>query len=407
MGKPKRYALMGAGIRASIYLDALCGEFRANAELVGLCDTCRTRMEAHNRRLAERYSAPPVPLFSADQFETMIREARPDVVIITSPDHTHDEYAVRALHSGCDVICEKPLAIDATRVKSILDAVRATGRSLRVALNLRYAPHVTRMWELVRSGAIGKPTAVDFSYLLDTRHGADYFRRWHARKELSGGLLVHKATHHFDLVNWWLEDWPAQVCAMGSTGFYGPSVARDRQGNFKLADESFDAFERSLYLGKAQQESGYDRNADVFGSHVSIEDTLAVVCRYRGGAILNYSLVCYAPWEGFRVALTGTAGRLELHDRMSPDPQQRLMLMPLDGPAQQVPLQTLSGIHGGADPLMLRQLLDPGATADSHHRDASHLDGAASALVGIAGNESIRTGRMIDVEDLFSLAGEQ
>ena len=45
-------------------------------------------------------------------------------------------------------------------------------------------------------------------WLLDTRHGADYFRRWHRNKNNSGGLMVHKATHHFDLVNWWMIPTP-------------------------------------------------------------------------------------------------------------------------------------------------------------------------------------------------------
>ena len=47
-----------------------------------------------------------------------------------------------------------------------------------------------------------------FEWALDTVHGADYFRRWHREKKNSGGLLVHKSSHHFDLVNWWLGDVP-------------------------------------------------------------------------------------------------------------------------------------------------------------------------------------------------------
>ena len=58
------------------------------------------------------------------------------------------------------------------------------------------------------SGGIGEITGVDFRWYLDRVHGADYFRRWHRRKDKSGGLLVHKATHHFDLVNWWLASTP-------------------------------------------------------------------------------------------------------------------------------------------------------------------------------------------------------
>ena len=78
------------------------------------------------------------------------------------------------------------------------------------------------MKQALKDGVVGEVLNVDFEYLLDTKHGADYFRRWHRRKENSGGLLVHKATHHFDLVNWWIEDEPEEVMAFGSRRFYGP-----------------------------------------------------------------------------------------------------------------------------------------------------------------------------------------
>ena len=69
----------------------------------------------------------------------------------------------------------------------------------------------------------------------------------------------------------------------------------------------------------------------------------------------------------------------------------------------EVPVPTGEGGHGGADPLMLEQIFAPNPPADSLRRAASHIDGAASILVGIAGNMSIESGRMIDIGDLFDL----
>ena len=68
--------------------------------------------------------------------------------------------------------------------------------------------------------------SVDFHWLLNTLHGADYFRRWHSQKEISGGLMIHKATHHFDLVNWWLGSEPEIVQAYGKREFYTPAMAK-------------------------------------------------------------------------------------------------------------------------------------------------------------------------------------
>src|SRR5258707_113937 len=75
------------------------------------------------------------------------------------------------------------------------------------------------------AGVLGAVGSVHFEWLLDIRHGADYFRRWHRDKANSGGLLVHKASHHFDLVNWWLGATPVRVFADARLFFYGPSGA--------------------------------------------------------------------------------------------------------------------------------------------------------------------------------------
>ena len=94
-----------------------------------------------------------------------------------------------------------------------------------VTFNYRYAPKHQKIKELLMSGAIGRVTSVDFSWYLDTTHGADYFRRWHRLREKSGSLWVHKATHHFDLVNWWLDADPVEVSAFGSLQRYGKNGA--------------------------------------------------------------------------------------------------------------------------------------------------------------------------------------
>ncbi len=90
-----------------------------------------------------------------------------------------------------------------------------------MSFNYRYAPSRSKVKELLLSGVIGEVRSIHFEWLLNTKHGADYFRRWHRDKSNSGGLMVHKSTHHFDLVNWWLGSEPEVVFGLGSLGFYG------------------------------------------------------------------------------------------------------------------------------------------------------------------------------------------
>ena len=105
----------------------------------------------------------------------MITETNPDVVIVTTIDATHHQYIIRAMELGCDVITEKPMTTDIDKMKAIYDAIDRTGKSLRVTFNYRYAPAYTRFRELIMDGKIGKPLAVDFSWILDTSHGRIIF----------------------------------------------------------------------------------------------------------------------------------------------------------------------------------------------------------------------------------------
>ena len=211
----KRYAVVGTGGRAGMFIRAITSTYAESAELVGLCDLSQTRMDWYNEQLAEQVDYPPVPTYHADDFDQMVAETKPDTVIVTTMDSTHHQYIVRAMELGCDAITEKPMTIDAPKARAIFDAIARTGRKLRVAFNYRYAPIVTKVRDLIINGAVGQPQHVNFQWVLDTSHGADYFRRWHREKDKSGGLLVHKATHHFDLINWWIDSYPQQVFAMG------------------------------------------------------------------------------------------------------------------------------------------------------------------------------------------------
>lgn len=172
----KRFAEVGTGGRARMYYEALVTTYNDINELVAFCDQSRTRMEYANSVISE-LGGNPVPMYGANEFEKMIDETKPDVIIVTTVDRTHDDYIVRAMEKGCDIITEKPITIDEKKAQRIIDAAKRTGRHIRVTFNYRYAPFHTKMRELIRDGAIGTPFQVHFEWLLNTTHGADYYRR--------------------------------------------------------------------------------------------------------------------------------------------------------------------------------------------------------------------------------------
>jgi predicted dehydrogenase len=426
MATKKRYAQVGTGGRAAFFYEAIAGTYRDTSELVAFCDVNQTRMDYANQVIQGKHGARAVPTYTFDRFDQMIRETKPDTVIVTSIDRTHHRYIVRAMELGCDVVSEKPMTVDETKCQAILDAIKSTGRKLRVSFNYRYAPHNTKIREILRDGTIGDVQAVHFEWALDTNHGADYFRRWHRDKRNSGGLLVHKATHHFDLVNFWLASRPKTVFAFGDLMFYGRENAEKRgitrfytrvHGSTNAAGDPFaldmerNENMKALYL-EAEKDDGYIRDQSVFGDGISIEDTMAVLVRYASGAMMSYSLSAYNPWEGFRVNFTGTKGRLEAEvversyvsaagDRSleGAASSRRITVRPHFAAPYQVEILEGAGGHGGGDPVLLNDLFGT-PTPDPFHRAASHVDGAWSILTGIAANKAIRTGLPVDVDTL-------
>jgi len=212
-GPKKRIALIGTGSRGtSMWGIDVIKDYSDYVEYVGLCDINPGRVEA-----AKKYMGTTCKTFT--DFETMMKEVKPDILIVTVMDSLHDKYIIRGMELGCDVISEKPMTTDEVKCQTILDAQKRTGKKLIVTFNYRYSPHRAKIWELIRKGEIGEITSVDFHWYLDTSHGADYFRRWHRKREFSGSLWLHKASHHFDLLNWWIDSEPGRSFCLRKSRF--------------------------------------------------------------------------------------------------------------------------------------------------------------------------------------------
>ncbi len=428
MANKKRFVQVGTGGRGRFWYKALVTDYSDTSELLAFCDINKTRLEYANRVLVEECGYHAVPTYGADEFEKMIEEQKPDVVIVTTIDRTHDKYMIKAMEMGCDVITEKPMTMSAEKCQAILDTQKRTGKNVRVTFNYRYAPHNTKVRELIRDGAIGDVKQIHFEWMLSTDHGADYFRRWHRDKRNSGGLLVHKATHHFDLVNFWLNSKPKQVFSFGDLLFYGRENAENRgitkfyyraNGSEYAKNDPFALHMagnqglEDLYLN-AEKDDGYLRDQSVFGDGISIEDTMNVLVRYENGAIMSYSLNAFSPIEGFRVTFTGTKGRMEvqvsetIYVNAGGDSKNEgaaktrsITVYPQFAEPYEVDIPAGVGGHGGGDPVLQKDIFGE-PTYDEFHRAASHIDGAMSILTGIAANKSIATGMPVNIKDLVT-----
>ncbi len=425
-GRKRKFVIVGMGSRSRMYMTAITKTFAAGNELVGVCDTNPGRMDAALRFVAPNGVKAPKKYLAAD-FDKMVKDLEPDCVIVTTPDAFHDEYIIRSLDAGMDCITEKPLTTTPEKAQRIVDACKRNNRHVRVLFNYRYSPPRTQIKDLLMNGAIGDVMSVDFHWLLNTLHGADYFRRWHSQKEISGGLMVHKATHHFDLVNWWLGSDPELVLANGKREYYTPKMAK-RMGltshhercrtcpekdkcTFYLdigADKNF----RELYLDN-EHHDGYFRDRCVWRPDISIEDTMNVIVKYKMGATLSYSLNAFNAWEGYTIAFNGTKGRIE-HEIVEGGAISagatayqaekdviRTRVIPLRGKAEELEVWTGTGGHGGGDNVMLTEVFGT-AEPDKYKRAADERSGLYSILIGAAANKCFDSGQAVKIEELVT-----
>lgn len=402
----KKYVLVGASYRClGMYAKPMVEEFSDVVKIVGIFDINRTRAN-----YIRNHTDPTISVY--DSFDKMMVETCPDTAIITTVDRYHHEYIIKSLEYGCDVICEKPIAIDEGKCRAIIEAEKKSGKKVIVTFNYRFTPYVTKIKALLKQNIIGKVLSADFEYFLDTLHGADYFRRWHRRMENSGGLLVHKATHHFDLVNWWLEEDPVEVYANGSLRFYGSNGKEhgERCSNcvYQKTCKYAVTYERDTFMKEfyfeAEKEDGYYRDGCVFDASIDIYDSMSATVKYSGGTLLTYSLIAYSPYEGWRIVINGTGGRLEATEYHSggraKEPYYNLEIFDMNGNIQSDKVLKLQGNHGGGDGL-IREMVFRGNLPDPLKHFANSSDGINSAMIGICANRSIREGIPFKIRDLL------
>ena len=404
-----KLALVGTGVRGlSMWGKEVLEAYPDQVEFVGLCDKNEGRL-----RLGQAYLGVNCPVFL--DFDQMLAQTSPDVVIVTTVDSTHHEFIIKSLRSGMHAITEKPMTTDAEKVQAILDEERSSGKKVLVTFNYRYSPHRQKLYELLHAGEIGTVTSVDFHWYLDTSHGADYFRRWHGIRAHSGSLLVHKASHHFDLLNWWLDSDPEEVFAYGSLEFYGkngPFRSKSCRGCPHASHCDFywditkNTYLTQLYVDNESYD-GYLRDACVFREEIDIYDKMAVQIRYKNKVQVSYSLTTYSPYEGYRIAFNGTKGRLEAWIKESQPweeaAEDEIVLVKNFGKRNIIKVPHGGGGHGGGDQRLKDKLfLDP-EKADPYKQSAGSRDGAMSCLIGIAARQSIEEGKPVRIDSLTDL----
>jgi len=427
MSTQNRFGLVGCGHRGiQCFVEDLV-KLGLSDRMAAMCDPNKVRL-----KVAQDHLERETRLYS--DYAEFLKDDHFNWVIVSTPDGTHRDLTVQAFEAGKNVITEKPMAVTVAECDDMIRAAEQAGKRLRCVFNLRYSQSMRAVKELIDDGLLGRIISVEAFDILRVGHGSDYLRRWHRRRENSGGLLVHKGCHVFDLLNWWIGSEPVEVYGRGSREFFKPRPGHGTHcRDCKIADEcelyvdiatgvptgvSWETLIKDLYLD-AEGEDGYLRDRCVFGEDIDVWDNTSVVISYENGVTATYTELLFSPFAKRRYVLNGTAGRMEisLDDRgivffplfRGSVAEKRGQMMNTKAPSTNPPeiidpkevmggrLKAVGG-HGGSDGNLLLGLAEDNHTGLSA---AGPVDGRRAVLIAEAANRSIDEGRAIRVADTF------
>ena len=353
---PLRYGIIGTGMMGLEHQRNL-------AALPGAIVTALADPDAGSRAQAQAEVGGEDALITANYLEILDPDLV-DAVVIASPNMTHIEVAADAIRSGLHVLIEKPLATTVADCKALMDLSQREGQVVAVGLEYRYMPPVAELITTVHGGALGNTKMISI-----TEHRFPFLvkvNNWNRFNENTGGTLVEKCCHFFDLMAHLAQAEPVSVMASGAMDV-----------NHK--DERYDG-----------------RTPDIL-------DNAFVIVNFANGIRASLDLCMFAEGSVDQEALS-VVGDLGKAEAFLPSSTFRFGLR--------------SGWHGGVEE---RVVLDPSIRHEGYHHGASYVehlrfaeairtgrapeiglsDGLRSVAIGVAAQRSIEEGRVITMDEVL------
>ena len=196
--------IIGTGFARTTQLPA----WRAceGARVVAVASGHRENAEAAAREFG-------IPFVASDWREVVAREDV-DLVCVVTPPVTHEEMASAALRAGKAVLCEKPMALDASEAGRMCAAARDAGRLALIDHELRFLPARRLMREMILGGEPGRVRHAKFHFRADSRAAAERPWDWWSDERAGGGALGAIGSHAVDTLHWLLGTNVSHVSAV-------------------------------------------------------------------------------------------------------------------------------------------------------------------------------------------------
>jgi myo-inositol 2-dehydrogenase/D-chiro-inositol 1-dehydrogenase len=245
-----KFALLGAGRIGKVHAKSITSN--QNAALIAVADASAPAAAD----IARQYGC------QVRTIDEIVALRDIDAVAICTPTDTHADLIERFARAGKAIFCEKPIDLDAGRVKACLRVVEETGAKLMVGFNRRFDPHFNAVREAVVSGQIGEVEMVQIVSRDPGLPPMDYLKR-------SGGILRDMTIHDFDMARFLLGEEPDTVFAAASV-LVDPQVATVADHDSVSVVLTTPSGKHCTISNSRRATYGYDQRVEVLGSRGAV-----------------------------------------------------------------------------------------------------------------------------------------
>jgi predicted dehydrogenase len=355
---PLRVLVVGCGNMGASH--ALAYQLNDGFEICGIVSTGKSK-EVLNEKLGGGYA-----LYS--DYEAALKETGPDAVCISTYPDTHEEFAIKAFEAGAHVFIEKPVAATVAGAKNVVAAANKAGKKLVVGYILRHHPSWERF--VAEAQNLGKPLVMRMN-LNQQSHGY----MWGVHKNLMNSLspIVDCGVHYIDVMCQMTRSKPLRVNAIGARLTEEIPAGNYNYGQLQIWFEDGSVGWYEAGWGPMISETAFFVK-DVIGPKGSV----SIVAKDAGGAGKSSSIEAHTKTESIRIH------HAELNDADEFAKEDTWVSL-TDEPDH----QELCNREQGYFLKAIRENLD----LTDHMQDA-----VTSLQIAFACDESVRTGRTVDLE---------
>lgn len=409
--KKIKVGCIGVSHRGRAYLNEMV-KYPDVFEITALCDLSPVKLG-----YASMYGVKEEnKFFDEDEFF----KQKLDLIIVATQDQQHVGHAIKALRSGADVLCEKPISNRLEEIKKLLKVQKETGKNVFICHVMRYAPGFQMIKKMLEEGKIGRLIMIDSIEQVSIFHYLHAYVRGPYKKEsTSSPMIIAKCCHDLDLLTWFAESRCKSISSLGELTFFKkenqPEGAANRCTDCKFKNDcdysSVRIYEKNRYnlrthitnvepvTDEAVRESllTTDFGLCAFNAGNDVVDHQVCTMTFENGVIANLRMMGFVRWGGRTTTFFGTKGELYLNE------EKKFLEIKLysEPETEIIPLKDLlSGVylHGGGDFGIIKAISEFYKYGKS--KDLATLENAVeSHLMGFAAEESRHNGgKVVEIQ---------